>query len=280
MNKLRFIYTMCIFALGLLVAGCSKEEIPTYNEEFPSVTFPWTGIGIKTYPGYNTTTKKFEKVYSFWSDPNEEKVIVDIPLEVIGDVRSYDRKVNCTLDLDSCTLIEGSYKILEAVVPAGEAFGKISIEVTKLPALETETCVLELVLTTSDDFAKGPKEYIRAKFMFDNQLPMPRSGTFYCRTYNYLIAAGQSMNLANYNYYSKNAHKAILEALDWPWESDKWPAYNNRDPLGLTFYSTAQTNAYYDLLNAYLEAYEEVHGEPLLHDGGLAKGQPVKARKF
>lgn len=92
MNKLRFIYTMCIFVLGWLVAGCSKEEIPTYNEEFPSVTFPWTGIGIKTYPGYNATTKKFEKVYSFWSDPNEEKVIVDIPLEVIGDVRSYDRK--------------------------------------------------------------------------------------------------------------------------------------------------------------------------------------------
>lgn len=269
-----------VILLLLLIGGCSKEEIKTYNEEFATVTFPWTGFGLRTYPGYNTVTKKFEQVYSFWSNPDEDKVIVDLPLEVVGDIRSYDRQVNYKVDMDSSFLIDGCYKILDAKIPAGEAFGNIRIELAKLPELETLTCVLELVLEASSDFVKGPQEYTRLRFTWDNQLPMPRSGTFYCRTYNYLINAGQSMNLSTYDYYSKNAHKAILEALDWPWESEKWPAYNNRDPLGLTFYSTAQTNAYYDLLNAYLVAYEKLHGEPLLHDGGLAKGQPVVARKF
>ena len=37
------------------------------------------------------------------------------------------------------------------------------------------------------------------------------------------------MNLANYNYYSRNAHKAILAALGWPWQADQWPQYNRMD---------------------------------------------------
>jgi len=52
------------------------------------------------------------------------------------------------------------------------------------------------------------------------------------------------------------------------------------DPDGYMFYNTAITNAYYELLQKYLDDYEQEHGAPLLHDGGAAIDQPVKARKF
>lgn len=53
-----------------------------------------------------------------------------------------------------------------------------------------------------------------------------------------------------------------------------------RDPLGLTFYTTAQTNAYYDLLNAYLEAYEEVNGEPLYMTEDWRKDNRLRQESF
>ncbi|MFR7808300.1 MAG: hypothetical protein ACLU4N_02855 [Butyricimonas faecihominis] len=49
------------------------------------------------------------------------------------------------------------------------------------------------------------------------------------------------------------------------------------DPDGYMFYNTAITNAYYELLQKYLDDYEQEHGTPLLHDGGLIN-QPVRAK--
>ena len=193
------LYTLICF-WGVLAIGCSKDEIDTYDENSPSVMFPSMGVQQSKYPGYSSVTKKFEKVYSFWSDPDSSKVVIEIPMVIIGDVRSYDRIVNYEVDLDSCSLLDGSYRILDAVIPAGSAYGSISIELAKLPALDSTTCVLELVLSGSAYFAQGPKDRIRMKFSWDNQLPMPPSNSsFYPRTYNYLINAGQSMTRTNYD---------------------------------------------------------------------------------
>ena len=177
-------------------------------------------------------------------------------------------------------LLDGSYKVLNAVIPAGERYGYLTLELSKLAQLEDTTCMMEIMLGASEYFVAGPPEYTRVRFSWDNQLPMLPSGTFYARTYNFLINAGQSMNLATYTHYSRNAHKAILAALGWPWQADQWPQYNRMDPDGYMFYNTAITNAYYELLQKYLDDYEQEHGSPLLHDGGVAINQPVKARKF
>ena len=280
MNRFNFLYAICFLLSGLLCGGCSKVGIDTFDETQATVTVPWNSVDVRTYPGYNSLTKTFDQTYSFWSDPEEETMVVNIPLKLVGDVRDYDRTVGYTIVRDSSRLLEGSYKVLNAVIPAGERYGYLTLELPKLVELEDTTCMMEIVLGASEYFVAGPPECTRIKFSWDNQLPMLPSGSFYARTYNFLINAGQSMNLANYNYYSRNAHKAILAALGWPWQADQWPQYNRMDPDGYMFYNTAITNAYYELLQKYLDDYEQEHGTPLLHDGGLAINQPVRARKF
>lgn len=123
--------------------------------------------------------------------------------------------------------------MLNAVIPAGERYGYLTLELPKLVELEDTTCMMEIVLGASEYFVAGPPEYTRIKFSWDNQLPMLPSGSFYARTYNFLINAGQSMNLANYNYYSRNAHKAILAALGWPWQADSGPSITGWTRMGI-----------------------------------------------
>lgn len=280
MKRFSFLYILCFLSGCLLWNGCSKEGINTFDETYATVTVPWNSVDVSTYPGYNAATRTFVQSYSFWNNPEEEVMVIHIPLKLVGDVRDYDRAVGYSILTDSSRLLEGSYRVLDAVIPAGERYGYMALELPRLSQLDDTTCMMDIRLNASEHFVAGPEEYSRIVFSWDNQLPMLPTGTFYARTYNFLINAGQSMNLANYNYYSRNAHRAILAALGWPWQAERWPQYNRTDPDGYMFYNTVTTNAYYNLLQKYLDDYEEEHGTPLLHDGGLAINQPVRARRF
>ena len=161
MNRFNFLYVICFLLGGLLCGGCSKEGIDTFDESLATVTVPWNSVDVRTYPGYNTATKKFDQNYSFWNDPEEEVVVVNVPLKLVGDVRDYDRTVGYTVVRDSSQLLEGSYKVLNAVIPAGERYGYISLELPRLTQLEDTTCVMEIVLNASEYFVEGPPEYSR-----------------------------------------------------------------------------------------------------------------------
>ncbi|MFR4038088.1 MAG: hypothetical protein ACLTZT_10010 [Butyricimonas faecalis] len=149
---------------GLLCGGCSKVGIDTFDETRATVTVPWNS-GREDYPGYNSLTKTFDQNYSFWSDPEKETMVINIPLKLVGDVRDYDRTVGYTIVQDSSRLLDGSYKVLDAVIPAGERYGYIALELPKLVQLEDTTCMMEIMLGASEYFVAGPPEYTRLVFV-------------------------------------------------------------------------------------------------------------------
>ncbi len=53
--------------------------------------------------------------------------------------RDYDRTVGVHDRRDSSRLLEGSYKVLNAVIPAGERYGYLTLELPKLVELEDTT---------------------------------------------------------------------------------------------------------------------------------------------
>ena len=101
MNRFNFLYAICFLLSGLLCGGCSKVGIDTFDETQATVTVPWNSVDVRTYPGYNSLTKTFDQNYSFWSDPEKETMVINIPLKLVGDVRDYDRTV-CLLYTSRC----------------------------------------------------------------------------------------------------------------------------------------------------------------------------------
>ena len=101
MNRFNFLYAICFLLSGLLCGGCSKVGIDTFDETQATVTVPWNSVDVRTYPGYNSLTKTFDQNYSFWSDPEKETMVINIPLKLVGDVRDYDRTVGYTIVQDS-----------------------------------------------------------------------------------------------------------------------------------------------------------------------------------
>ena len=77
MNRFNFLYAICFLLSGLLCGGCSKVGIDTFDETQATVTVPWNVVDVRTYPGYNSLTKTFDQTYSFWSDPEEETMVVN-----------------------------------------------------------------------------------------------------------------------------------------------------------------------------------------------------------
>lgn len=171
--------------------------IDTFDETQATVTVPWNSVDVRTYPGYNSLTKTFDQTYSFWSDPEEETMVVNIPLKLVGDVRDYDRTVGYTIVRDSSRLLDGSYKVLNAVIPAGERYGYLTLELSKLAQLEDTTCMMEIMLGASEYFVAGPPEYTRVRFSWDNQLPMLPSGTFLCQDLQFLDQCGTKYEFSN-----------------------------------------------------------------------------------
>ena len=91
--------------------------------------------------------------------------------------------------------------------------------------------------------------------------------------------------------YSPNAMRAIVGATGWnDWDSYEvhGAKYNNPTtyksykylPRYSWIYADNSYKGYAAKLKDWLKAYEESHGEPLLHDAGSLKGKPVQARDF
>ncbi|MCL2561230.1 MAG: DUF4843 domain-containing protein [Rikenellaceae bacterium] len=267
--------------IALMLGSCKKDDILYFDSEKNSaVSFPGFGTEVRLYPGYNAATQTFFRNYSFLSGPSSAtSATIDLPVKVVGNRSAHDRVVGYKIISDKSSATGSDYAILEAVIPAGELFGHIRFELFKTPGLDTEQKELFIELTASEDLARGTNEYIKAQLSWHNMLPMPPIGTFECRTYNFLINNGQSMNLADYSYYSSNAHLAILEALNWPKEPELWPRYNSGVVNGISVLAAIQNGIYYNLIKDYLDNYAAANGgERLKHNGGLAVGQDVIAR--
>ena len=271
-------------------ASCSTDEIDTFNAESNAIRFPGAGGAADAHASaYSAADTLFYGSYSFIENPMEDWVEYDLPVNIIGLLGDTDRKVNVKVVEEGTTAPQGSYEILSAVVPAGVREGYIRIKLANTDELTSMSYQLKLMLQESEDFKLGPERYLTAVLIWNNILPAPTNNN-HKRSYNMLIKGETNFISTSLNSYSTSAHLAIVDALDW----DDWGdatvhgtqannatyGYYNYLPRYTWIYVGDLYKAYAKKLEEYLKAYEEEHGEPLLHDGGKLEGTPVEARQF
>ena len=140
-----------IWALGALLAlsSCSKDDISTYSEQEAGVRFLATKLSKAEDElggsAYSPSDQILYENYSFIDNPMDNSHEYDIPVALIGMTSKVDRKVGCEV-LETSTAPEGSYEIVEAVIPAGEMYGHIRVKVFNSEDLNSKTFPLVLKL--------------------------------------------------------------------------------------------------------------------------------------
>ncbi len=280
-----------LFAFGALfaLAACDKDDIDTYAEDQAAVRFlassltpSESGIGGNSYVELD---RAVHESYSFIDNSWATAYEYTIPVALIGKTVDYDRTVSYTI-AESSTAPEDSYEVTEAVIPAGEKYGYLKVNLKNVEELDTETYELWISLTGNEQLAAGPADYIQAYLSWNNQIPQPTNSN-QIRTYNMLVKGMASFVATSISCYSPNALRAIVAATGWnDWDDYivHGTKYNSNGykylPRYSWIYSDNSYKAYAALLKSWLKQYEAENGSPLLHDAGSLKGQPVEAREY
>ena len=288
----KFIYkSVMLVAAALMVVSCSTDDIETYNEQENAIRFPGASGKDTYYNGYSSADGgMYVGSYSFIKNPMAEWDEYQLPVNVIGMVSDKDRKVSVKMVEEGTTAPEDAYEILEGVIPAGEREGFVRIKIANTAELQTTSYQLKVVLQETEDFKLGPKGYLTAMLMWNNNLPAPTNSNLK-RSYNMLVYSSLAFTSTSLNNYSTSAHMAIVDALGWnDWGNAEVHGsqanganldnYYDYLPRYTWIYTGDLYKAYAKKLDDYLKAYEAEHGEPLLHDGGKLIGQPVQARQY
>ena len=269
----------------LNTTSCEKSEISYYNDEYAAVKFPDNYLR-DGYSGYSTMDNMFYASYSFLDNgtSTQASIIYELPVMLIGNTAIVNRKIAYSIDQEMSTAPEGSFEIIEAVIPANEFKGYIQIKLNNVEELEETTYILTILLDTSDDLTKGPKEYIKAELSWNNQIPAPTTNN-YVRSYNMLIKGETNFVSTSRNSYSNRALRVIVDALNWnDWNIQGAHAYYNADgykylPRYTYIYNDNSYQSYSMKVDEYIKAYNAAHPDaPLLHDGGKNVGLPIEAR--
>lgn len=288
----KFIYkSVMLVATAFMAVSCSTDDIEIYNEQENAIRFPGVSGKDTYYSGYSSADGGiYMGSYSFIKNPMADWEEYQLPVNVIGMVSDKEREVRVEMVEEGTTAPEGSYEILGGVIPAGEREGFVRIKIANTTELQTTSYQLKVVLKETEDFKLGPKGYLTAILMWNNNLPAP-THKHLIMTYNMLVYSSLGYSSNKITNYSTSAHLAIVDALGW----DDWgnkevhgsqantATYDNCYdylPRYTWIYSGDLYKAYAKKLDDYLKAYEAEHGEPLLHDGGGFIGQPVQARQY
>lgn len=288
----KFIYkSVMLVAAALMVVSCSTDDIETYNEQENAIRFPGASGKDTYYSGYSSADGGvYVGSYSFIKNPMADWDEYQLPVNVIGMVSNKDRKVSVKVVEEGTTAPEDAYEILEGVIPAGEREGFVRIKIANTAELQTTSYQLKVMLQETEDFKLGPKGYLTAMLMWNNNLPAPTNSNLK-RSYNMLVYSSLAFTSTSLNNYSTSAHMAIVDALGWnDWGNAEVHGsqanganldnYYDYLPRYTWIYTGDLYKAYAKKLDDYLKAYEAEHGEPLLHDGGNLIGQPVQARQY
>ncbi len=273
---------LLLLAIAILTfAGCQKDEIMRFDLTDAGVMFPGAG-DARDYKGYNAADKTYYVNESFLNVPlTQNTYIVDLPVRVQGDSADVDRVVGYEIDAANTTALSSQYTIVDAVIPSKSHYGRIRFQLTRDASLDTSSVKVSLKLKDSDDLKVGSNEYSKGAITWTNMLPMFTVNSFTTRTYNCIILSPLVKTSTSIAYYSPNAHKAILDALNWP--ITYWPRYSDAvaDPgTGVgPIYGAYYTDFYAQKLQAYLDAYAAANGGVrLMHNAGTDKGKPIQAR--
>lgn len=270
-----------------LIYSCEKDNIPYYKDMYNAVRFP-----KEATEGFDIESSYYYSAFTFIEHPFDEYAICTLPIHLIGNLSTIDRKVNYKVDNEKSNAPEGSYEILDATIPAKSASGTINIKVYNTTELTEDEKTYELYLTleNSEDLAAGPGDYIRASLSWNNMIPAPLTNN-HVRVYNMLIKSSLAFTSTSRNNYSPIALKTIVTALNWNNWDDKeahseypYPSsyftYKYLPDYRLV-YTDGTYKAYAARLDEYIKKYNKEHpNSPLLHDAGALKDQPIEARSY
>lgn len=283
-----------IFALGTLMAlaSCSKDDIDTYSESEAGARFLTSEMTVVESKmggtNYSGSDDMYYDNYSFLDNQLASSYDCDITVVLIGKPAATDRTVG--YEIINSTAPEGSYEIVESVIPADSIYGHIRVKLYNVEELCDSTYELTLRIVGNDQLAAGPKEYVTAHLTWNNQIPEPPVNNL-VRTYNMLIKGMASFISTSKSCYSPNALRAIVAATGWnDWDdySVHGVYYNNATsykgykylPRYQAIYADNSYKGYAAKVADWLAEYEKEHGTKLLHDAGSLKGKPVEARAY
>ena len=277
--------------LGIVVLfGCTDSEIPFYKERYNAVRFPEKTEDNTETPGYDSDNQLFKANHSFIENQEAESFDYELPIELIGLIADSDRDVSYEIQANRSKAPAGSYKVLKSTIPAGKRSGAITIRLFNSPTLHSDEYYLAITLKGSEALAAGPPEYTRAILSWSMRIPAPVHPEHF-KMYNALIDGHAVWNSKSEDYFSPNALRVIVNALKWyDWDDNKKHG-NNRN--GTRYYNYKylprleifsrgyQYKAYALTIADYIKTYNEKHPDaPLLHDAGMNKGKPIKAREY
>ena len=284
--KKQYLWTACLALL--LLAGCSQDEIGTFEDRYNSVRF-------QTDDNYNYDTDTYKAVFSFLEHAFEPYQDYTFSLVLVGNKASHPREIAYDIDKENTTAPEGSYEILQAVVPSDSIGGKIVVRMYNTDGIQNngDSYTLALKLKASAELQLAPAQYISGSLTWSNDITPPPASLRWCWfSYNALIQSSLPAQSNSNKAYSSNALKAIVNGLGW----DNWdvmeahPDYIQRP----NYYTYAYLPDYRLLMTAgnaerafaaklgdYIKAYNAAHPDaPLTHNEGILKGQPIEARQY
>lgn len=284
------LYLLCGIIATIFLTSCSQSEIPFYKEKYNAVRFPEKTADNKEAAGYKAEDSLFNANHSFITMPDTKSFDYQLPVELIGLVSENNRKVAYQINEAKSKAPKGSYEILKAEIPAGKRTGTITIRLFNQEALHTDEYHLAIVLKSSEDLKAGPVEYTRALLSWSMRIPKP-THTEHFKMYNALIEGHTVWNSPSEDYFSPNALRVIVEALKWyDWDDVKKHGnnvnssryYNYKYLPRLSIFNRGnEYKAYVLTIADYIKDYNEKHpNNPLVHDAGLNKGKPIKARVY
>lgn len=211
--------------MPLLLAGCQENDRMIYEEK-PAVYF-------------SSVTEEDSISYSFAAGLTNEDV-VNIPIRIIGEQVSYERKIALYAD-PSSTAVEGvQYKELptEVTLPAGDVETNIPVTVMN-NELENGDVRLIINLKSNDDFDLGYSGQLRAKLVITNQLVKPSYWDMplklyygeYTKAKHQLCIQIQGFDFPeklDYNYvteymsYGRLVYNYLLKTPIWDEETQTW----------------------------------------------------------
>ncbi len=286
MNTIYHKLITSLVGAALLFGACTKSDIPTYDTVHNAVRFSNSFNGED--PGYNHTTQEFNTGFSFITNQTLKSYDHSIQLVLVGSPVDKDLKVNVEVNKEKTTAPDGTYEIVSASIPKGKLYGTVIVRLHNTPELATEDYTLALTLKSSRDLAAGPAEYINANIVWGKRIPAPTHSQ-HIQTYNMLIEGTAYFRDSSLDYFSPAALAVIVDALGW----DDWDdpnvhgaLYNNAQflyykylPRGRHLTAGEAYKGYAMIIGEYIDRYNKANPDaPLIHDAGLNKGNPIKAR--
>lgn len=284
------IITFGLVAATLFSAACGDESIETYNSAYDAVRFTGASKADLDHLVYNTVTQTSYYNYSFIETPFEKSHEFDIPVYLIGKPAAEDRTFGWEIDAERTTAPSDSYRVVSAVIPAGEVHGSLRVAIDNKDELTETSYTVTFRLVANDVLRVERGNFVRTELSWNNSIPFPTHNNLR-RTYNMLIAGEKSYISTSAAQISANGLRAIVSATGWnDWDDKtKHPQHNGSASYNYYKYLPRYTvlvpgdqyKAYAMMLHDYLETYKAEHnGEPLLHDGGAQIGQPIQARTY